>query len=199
MNRTLKTLAAAVMLLPGLALADISNYNLLQASYQTGQVSGLDVHGWGIRGSAELHERVFIQLTHIDTGLNEVVPNLDLDADSTTVGLGFVFDQNSTASVYGQASYMTRRVVSRVTDPDLLRVSDRGDGFELELGARIRLVAEAELRVAVSHADLGKRGELTRPSAELVYKFMPNFAGVVNYAYKRNNDMLGLGLRYYFQ
>jgi hypothetical protein len=161
-------------------------------------VSGLDVRGWGVRGSAAIHDRLYIQLSHINTDLNETNPNLRFDAESTSVGVGFIFDENATASVYGGVSYLKRKNTSRFTDESHLRSTHRVDGHELELGVRIQLVTEAELRLAVSHADLGRGGELTLPTAELVYKFLPNLAGVVNYTHKTNNDMIGLALRYYF-
>jgi len=196
MKRSLKVLLGAAALVPGLAMADASNFNYVQGGYLTGSVGGVDVHGWGLEGAFQLNERTFLQGTFNSVNLDENIPNFRFDSEGYRVGAGFIFGQNPTASVYGTASYVEIKDSGRFNQT---RFTDRYTGYDLGLGARINLAPEAELKLAVNHTDLGRDGgEQTVPSAELVYKFTPQIAGVAAYSRKSSNDMLGLGFRFYF-
>lgn len=196
MKRRLQCLLGAVALVPGLALADASNFNYMEGRYLTGSIGGVDVHGWGIEGNFQLSDRAFLRGTFDRVNLDENIPNFRFDSEGHSFGGGFVFGANPTASLYGTAQYVEIKDRTRV---NLNRFTDRYTGYDLGVGARINLTPEAELELAVNHTDLGRDGgDVTVPSGALVYKFTPQFAGVARYSRKSSNDMLGLGFRFYF-
>jgi len=196
LKTTLKGMLGAAALLPVMALADASNFDYVEGGYLTGKIGGVDVHGWGIAGRAQVAERFFVQGAYSDVNLNETIPGFRFDSDGYIIGVGYIFGENSTASVYGTVSYVEIRDRARV---GIDRFRDRYDGYDLGLGVRINLIDDVELKLGVNHTDLGRDGgDATVPSAELVYQFTPQLAGVASYSRNSDDGMLGLGFRFYF-
>ena len=175
------------------AAADAADYNYLQAQYINGDVMDIDVDGWQVDGSFRLGRSVFVAGRYFDAELNQDFPG-QLDYDSGTISLGYIFGGNETATVYGTVGARQDRV--RFGGAGASRDSE--EGLDLGLGARLNLSREAELKVAVNYVDLGDNIEMTIPSAELVYSFTPNLAGVLNYEQEDDFSKVGLGLRFNF-
>lgn len=183
------------LLAPGLVLADASDFNYVEASYQQGEVDDVDVDGFGIKASLEFFDRFLAVASYTDLGLEDSSPGFDLEGDTTTIGLGYIFGQNETASLYGTVSYIEASYGGRVGG---IGFRDDDEGAQFELGARMNVGPQAEFYLAVTHTDLGSDNSDTAPSAGLVYQFLPALAGTVSYSRTSDYDRLGLGLRFNF-
>lgn len=188
----IKPLLFASLIVPGLALADSSDYSYVEGVYLQGEISDVEVDGFGVEASVEFIDRVLAVASFTNLGLDDDSPGTDLDGDIKSIGLGYVFGRNETASVYGTVSYIEYDVRGRI---GAFTFGDDSDGVQFELGARMNLSPEAELYVAVKHTDLGEGDEETTPGIGLVYQFLPALSGALSYD---RDDVLGLGLRLTF-
>ncbi|MGM0633480.1 MAG: outer membrane beta-barrel protein [Pseudomonadota bacterium] len=176
------------------AAAEASDYNYLQAAYINGDVLDEDVDGWQLDGSFRLGRSLFVAGRYSEMSLDQNGSER-LDNDTGSISLGYIFGANETASVYGTVGARKEKFRYR-TEMSSSSLSE--EGYELGLGARINLSREAELKVAVHYVDLGNNLEMTVPSAELVYSFTPDLAGVVNYEEEDDFSKVGLGVRFHF-
>jgi predicted porin len=189
-----KSLLFAGLLFPAVCLADASNYNYVEGNFLQGEIADTDVDGWGAEASFRFVDRAFLIGKYQTLELDESIPGLRLEGRSTQLGLGYVFGENETATVYGTASYMKAEFRSRFNG---VRFDDDADGYEIAAGVRINLGPQTELNASVAHYDLDGNSD-TVPKVGLVYKFTSNFAGTVNYSWNSDDNTLGLGLRFYF-
>ncbi len=190
-----KGLILAGLLFPAVCLADAGNFNFVEGDYLNGEFWDEDVDGWGLRGSFELTDQVFITGGYNKVELDDDVPGLRLEGETTQIGVGYVFGENETGTFYGTASYVRADVTARA---GVFRASEDDDGYGLSLGFRMNIGPQAELNAAVTHVELDEGGGDTIPSVGFVYKFTPSFAGVVNYSDNSGDTLLGLGVRFYF-
>lgn len=188
------SLLPAVML-PAVCMADYTNYNFIEGNYLQGERSEFDVDGWRFNGSFKFTERAFVSAAYEALELDESIPGLRLEGDKKQIGLGYIFGENDTASVFGSISYVRLDGLIRFDD---VSVSDDEDGYELALGVRMNLGAQAELNFGVTHLEVDRSDSETVPEIGLFYKFTERFAGVANYKKKSDDDTIGLGVRFYF-
>ncbi|MEX0738568.1 MAG: outer membrane beta-barrel protein [Pseudohongiella sp.] len=193
--KNIKSLLFTGLIAPGLALADASDYSYIEGSYLQGESGGVEIDGFGVNASLEFFDRILAVASFTDLGLDDDSPGADLDGDIQSVGLGYVFGRNETASVYGTVSYIEYDVRGRLGS---VTFGDDSEGAQFELGARMNLSPEAELVVAVKHTDLGQGDEDTTPGVGLVYQFLPALAGTLTYSRNSDDDLMGLGLRLTF-
>lgn len=202
MRNTIKGLLVASAMLPAVVLAEASNYNYVEARYLNGDRFGFDVNGWGMEGSVRIDERWFLTAGFSDLNNDARRREFRYSEDSQQLGLGFIMGENETASVYASVAYSKLRTGGRLTDfpevGDVQRESDRLNGYDLGLGVRINLVPDTELHVAVNYIDYGSGNDVTIPSVGLIYNFTDEWAGFVDYQYKSDRDMIGLGIRFYY-
>ena len=165
-------LITAGLLCPALCLAEASDYNYVEATHLQGEVSDIRMDGWGAGGSFELTEKFFVAGEALSAEVDESA--FDLDVDQARIGVGYVFGENSTGSVFGRVSYVRSEFSSSG-----LGVSDEDDGYELALGMRMNLNEQAELKATVAHLELDSGGSDTLPQVGLVYSFTETVAGVV--------------------
>ncbi len=191
----IKPLLLAGLMVPGLVLADSSDYSYIEGSYLQGEISDVEIDGFDVEASVEFLDRILAVASYTDLGLDEDTAGVDLEGDIQSVGLGYIFGRNDTASVYGTASYIEYDVRGRL---GAFTFADDSDGVQFELGARMNLSPEAELFVKVKHIDLGEGDEETTPGVGLVYRFLPALSGTLTYDRNSDDDLMGLGLRLTF-
>lgn len=193
--KNIKPLLFAGLMVPGLALADASEYSYVEGAYLQGNSAGVDVDGFGIIASLEIVDRVLAVASFTDLGLDDDSPGTDFDGDIQSIGLGYIFGRNETASVYGTVSYIEYDVRGRV---GAFTFGDESEGARFELGARMNISSEAEFFVAVKHTDLGEGENETVPGIGFEYEFMHALSGTLTYERNSDDDLLGLGLRLNF-
>lgn len=193
--KNIKPLLFAGLMLPGVALADASDYDYVEGAYLQGETNGVEIDGFGVNASLEFVDRILAVARFTDLGLDDDSPGVDVDGDIRSMGLGYVFGRNETASVYGTVSYIKYDIRGHIGG---LSFGDDSEGAQFELGARMNLSPAAELSVAVKHTDLGQGDEDTVPGVGLVYQFLPALAGTLTYSRNADDDLMGLGLRLNF-
>jgi len=190
-----KALLGLAVLAPAAALADANNFNYLEGRYLNGEIeelNDLDVDGWELNGSVELTDQIFITAQ-----FGEVEPdegNFNVELETASLGLGYVFGQTANASYYGTLRYVEQEVaVNNFASTD-------EDGYAIGFGTRMNLSQQAELRLNLDYVDVGDEDTFV-PSAQVVYSFTPQVAGVLDYSHSTDLDYhtVGLGLRFYFR
>ncbi|OFE11100.1 hypothetical protein PHACT_14685 [Pseudohongiella acticola] len=193
--KIIKMLLVAGLVMPGLALADASDYSYIEGAYLQGEISEVEVDGFGVEASLEFIDRFLAVASFTDLDQDDDGIGADLEGDITSVGLGFIFGRNETASVYGTVSHIEYDVRGRL---GAFVFGDDSEGAQFELGARMNLSPEAELYVAAKHTDLGEDDGDTALDAGLVYQFLPALSGMLTYSRNDDDDIMGLGLRLNF-
>lgn len=193
--KNIKPLLFAGLLAPGLALADASDYSYVEGAYLQGEINGVDVDGFGVKASLEFVDRILAVASYTDLGLDDNSPGVDINGDIQSIGLGYIFGRNETASLYGTISYIEYDVRGRL---GAFTFGNNSEGVQFELGARMNLSPQAEFFAAVTHTDLGQGDDDTTPQFGLVYQFLPALSGTLSYSRNSDDDLLGLGLRFNF-
>lgn len=195
MNTIARTALAAALLVPGLAWAQASNFNFIEASYQQGEVNDLDVDGWNLEASLEVAPQVFVEGFYSKLSLDESIPGFDIDARAMGFGLGYIFGQTDFGNVYGTIGYVD--VNNRLTVGGR-RVRDNDDGFSLGLGTRFNLSQQAELRLEADYTEIDSDDSF-EVSAALLYSFSPQLAGFAEFSRDSDSHAVGVGMRFYFR
>lgn len=185
----------AGLLVPGMALADASGFNYVEGAFLQGEINGVEVDGGGVNASLEFVDRFLAVASFTDLGLDDDTPGTDIDGDIQSIGLGYIFGRNETASVYGTVSYIEYDIRGRL---GAFSFDDDSEGVQYELGARMNISPQAEFFVAVTHTDLGEGDDETVPGIGLVYQFLPALSGTLTYERNSDDNLMGLGLRLNF-
>lgn len=193
--KNIKKLLFAGLILPGVALADASHYSYVEGLYLQGETHGVEVDGFGIEASLEFVDRVLAVASFTDLGLDDDSPVADSNGVIKSVGLGYIFGRNETASVFGTVSYIEYDVSGRL---GAFTFGEDNEGAQFKLGARMNISPEAEFFVAVKHTDLGEGDSETIPGIGFEYEFLHALSGTLTYERNSDEDLMGLGLRLNF-
>jgi hypothetical protein len=189
-------LIAAMALGAQTAAAEGFSYNLIEGSYMTGDLEGLDGDGFGIEGLTELAPSI-----HLISGLSSLEfeeSGVDLEMDTISIGVGFNWALSDNADLVGGLTYERLKVSS-----DFLAESASDSGFGVSAGIRGRVAESLELTAGIDYADFGNGGDMISYSAGGHWYFTPNFAVGAKYNKMDLGDGLDgdtwvLGLRYDF-
>ena len=130
---------AAMALGAQTAAAEGFSYNLIEGSYSTGDVEGVDLDGFGIKGSWALAPSIFVL-----GGLQ----NLDFEGpggstDLLNLGVGMNWSLSDNADLFGTATF--ERVDAGSAD----------SGFGIAAGVRGRVANSLELSASIKYTDVG--------------------------------------------
>ena len=102
-------LAASAAFVPYLAQADGLSYSYLDAAYLNTDVDQYDdtVDGFGVRGSYELTDNVFVFAGYADQGTS--VAGIDIDLQSYNFGLGYAWPLAKALDLYGKVGYVNAK------------------------------------------------------------------------------------------
>jgi opacity protein-like surface antigen len=156
---------AAMALGAQTAAAEGFSYNLIEGSYNTGDIEGTDLDGFGIKGSWELAPSIFVL-----GGLQ----NLDIEGTSTSydtlnLGVGMNWALSDNADLFGAATF------------ERVKIGSSESGFGVQAGVRGRVAERLELSAALKYSDIGDIGDAFTYTAGGRWYFTPNFALGLDY------------------
>ena len=108
----------------------------------------------GVSGSALLGSNVFITGGYASIGTE--IEGVDIDLNSTSLGLGFRHALTGTTDLFGVVSYQKAEVEISVDGEGF---SVDGNGHGLELGVRSLLTSQFELAAKLQYVDIEDEGE----------------------------------------
>jgi predicted porin len=183
-------LAVALLALPLAAQAeDKVSYNFVDAAYLVVDIDGLskDADGFGLRGSVELTDNIFLFASYVD--LSAKVFGFNVDEQDYAVGVGYDWSMSDTMSLYGKVAWVR-------AEGDAAGFSVDEDGFSLGVGLRAFVLDPLELEGAITYADLGDFGDSTTLGLAARYYFTKQFAVGVEAGLSDDATSYGVGVRF---
>ena len=181
---------ASLAMAPAAVLADSPNYNFIEGAYVNIDLDGIDDgDGFGIGGSAEVGENIFIFADYSTVSFSG-----GLDFSITNVGVGYKSPVSDTTDVNVSIGYIKADL-----DAGVLGSADE-DGYSLDASLRSMLSNEFELNGGVTYIDLGGGGgDDTQLHVGGVYSFNDTFAVMGDVLFSDDITTYWIGGRFYFK
>lgn len=172
------------------AIADGPSYNFVQASYQSVNLdlgSGFDVDGdgFGLAGSFEVGESVFIIASYATTGFD-----FSVDLNQLQVGLGYHAGLTDNTDFFATLAYVDAEVEAPGASVD-------DSGFGASIGVRSNVSELVELFGEISYVDFGDGNE-TAVAGGIWFNFTEIFAAGLSASAGDDVTSYGVGARVYF-
>lgn len=193
------TLVSALICAAGATqAAERPEWNQLSVSYQSSDYDYADdsLDGFGLSGSALVSEHVFIAAGFSRASEEYVVfgESVDVDYDSTSLGLGFRSPLSDNTDFFGAVSY-------EKLDVSFSYMGDSGsedeNGYGLTGGLRSMLTESLEIYGALNYIDIADESD-TGVGIGADYYLTPNFALGVGYSTADDVDTTSASLTLVF-
>lgn len=158
---------ASLALAPAAVLADSPEYTYIEGAYVNIDIDGIDDgDGFGIGGSAEVGENIFIFANYATVGFS-----FGVDFDTIEAGIGYKSAISDTTDVNVSIAYVNAEVDAGVFG------SFDDDGYGLDVSLRSMVSNEFELNGGIAYVDFGgSGGDDTSFHVGGVYSFNDSFA-----------------------
>jgi hypothetical protein len=195
-SKLLSAVIAASLGLASAANADDVSYSYADLAYITTDIDGVDedLDGFGLRGSVEITDQVFLFGTYTDQSADS--GGADVDYTTYTLGGGYAWSLSDSADLYGKLGYVNAEV--DVTVPGLGGFSADDDGFLLGMGLRGRVSPQFELEGALNYWDYSEGGDDTSLGAAARWFFTDQFSAFAEGEFGDDVSTYGIGMRWNF-
>ena len=178
---------ASLALAPAAVLADSPDYTYIEGSYVNIDIDGIDDgDGFGIGGSAEVGENIFIFADYATVGFS-----FGVDFSTITAGIGYKSAISDTTDVNVSIAYVNAEVDAGVFG------SIDDDGYGLDVSLRSMVSSEFELNGGISYVDFGNGGDDTAFHVGGVYSFNDSFAVTGDISFGNDITTFLIGGRFY--
>lgn len=153
MNAKLLALAA-LLAIPGAAVATDLNYNYIDADYVSVDIDDIDedFDGWAVSGSFLVAEQVFMFGGYSDISSDQIM-GFKLSVEGLTLGLGYRHELSRQTDLNFGAAY--ERAKAKLTGFG----SESDSGYSLSVGVRHLVSPQFELGVGAVYVDIGDSDE----------------------------------------
>ena len=195
-SKLLSAVVAASLGLACAANADDVSYSYADLAYITTDIDGVDedLDGFGLRGSVEITDQVFLFGIYTDQSAES--GGVDVDYTTMTLGGGYAWSLSDSADLYGKLGYASAEV--EVSVPGLGGFSVDDDGFMLGMGLRGRVSPAFELEGAVNYYDYSDSGDDTSLGAAARWFFTDQFSAFAEGEFGDDVTTYGIGMRWNF-
>ncbi len=178
---------ASLALAPAAVLADSPDYTYFEAAFVVADIDGIDDgDGFGLAGSAQIGENVFIFVDYSTVGFSGGV-----DFNVVNAGIGYRSSISDTSDVNVSISYVSSEV-------DTIFGGFDEDGYAVDASLRSMLSNEFELNGGITYVNLGGNfDDETSFHAGGVYSFNETFAVTGDIAAGDNVTTYLVGVRFY--
>ena len=185
-------IGAAALLLSVSAMAESPSYNFVEAGYQSvdldiGGGPDVDGDGWGLGGSFEIGENMFVFASYADTGFD-----FNVDLTQLQAGFGWKTDLTESTNFFARAAY----VDAEIDAPGFPSMSE--DGYGLGIGVRSNVSELIELYGEITYVDLGSGADSTGFGGGVYFNITKNFALGVGASTDDDVTAYGATARFYF-
>lgn len=181
---------ASLMLAPAAVFAASPQYNYVEASYVNSDIDGVDDgDGFGIAGSAEVGQNIFIFGEYSTVGFSGGV-----DFDLIKAGIGYKSAISGTTDVNLSVFFANAEI-----DAGIFGSLDE-NGYGLDASLRSMVSDEFELNGGITYIDFGGAfDDETSIHFGGVYSFNTSFAVVGDIDFGDDITTFSIGGRFYFQ
>jgi hypothetical protein len=151
---------AALLAIPGAALATDLNYNYIEADYVSIDVDDVDVDfdGWSVNGSFLLSEQVFVFGGYSDIS-SDRIGGVKLSTEGVTLGIGYRYELSRQTDLNFAAAFERAKAKAEFNGFGSESVSD--SGYSLAVGVRHLAAPQLELGVGAVYVDIGDEDDTT--------------------------------------
>lgn len=183
-----KSLGLVLLLLAGPGLAEGVSYNFIELGYERVEFDDIDLDGdgFGLGGSVELGEYVFLLVDYSQTSFDG-----GIDYDQLAVGAGYHVGMSERTDLYVGLLYVA-------AEASVGNGSADENGLGATMGIRGLITDKFELQGDVTYIDLGGGIDGTSVGVMGRYSFTPAFAGTLNLGFDEDATNYGVGVRFYF-
>jgi len=181
---------ASLALAPAAVLAASPEYTYIEGSYVNIDIDGIDDgDGFGIGGSAEVGENIFIFANYATVGFS-----FGVDFDTIEAGIGYKSAISDTTDVNVSIAYVNAEVDAGVFG------SFDDDGYGLDVSLRSMVSNEFELNGGIAYVDFGgSGGDDTSFHVGGVYSFNDSFAVTGDISIGEDITTFLIGGRFYLK
>jgi len=150
------TLVASAALLPFMASAEGLSYTYVEAGYANTDLdeSNETVGGWGLKGSFEITENIFVQARYFDQKTSTSFG--DVKFQPWNLAIGYAWPLAEQTDIYGTVGYTSLDL----DVPNSLGVTNTSDdGYTLGAGIRTRFAERFEVEGTAQYANLSDYGD----------------------------------------
>ena len=178
------------MFLAAPAIADSPSYNFVQANYQSvnldlGGGSDVDGDGFGLGGSFEVGDSMFVFASYATTGFD-----FDVDLNQLQVGLGYHAGLTDNTDFFATLAYVAAEVEVPGDSAD-------DSGYGAAIGVRSHVSDLIQLIGEVAYVDFGNGGE-TAVGGSIWFNLTDSFALGLAASAADDVTTYGAGARFYF-
>jgi opacity protein-like surface antigen len=145
---------AALLALPGAALATDLNYNYLEVDYVTVDIDDFDedFDGWAVSGSFLLAEQVYMFGGYSDISTDNI-GGFKLSGEGLSLGVGYRYELSRQTDLNFAGAF--ERAKARISYSGFGSESETENGYSLAVGVRHLVSPQFELGVGAVYVDIG--------------------------------------------
>lgn len=190
-------LASALLLSMGtIQAAESIRWDSASLSYQSVDLDGDKLTGFGIAGTKLVSDNVFIAGSYasVSDDIDVFGSKVDVDFNTLSIGLGYRHAISSTTDFFGIVSYQDMEVEASFQGNS---EDDSENGYGLQAGLRSLVTAQLELSGSLSYVDIADESE-TGFNVSAMYHFTDQFSAGVGYGKSDDVDSLSLSATIFF-
>ncbi|MEP7702371.1 porin family protein [Paraglaciecola sp. 25GB23A] len=190
-------LVSALLLAFGPVQASESpRWDSVSISYQSVDVDGDKLTGFGLSGSKLLAENFFVVGSYgsASDDIDVFGANVELDFNTLSLGLGYRYAFSKSSDFFGVISYEDVEVEATYEGNS---ESNGDNGYGLTVGVRSMLSEKIELSGSIQYVDIADETETAFGVAAL-YNFTEQFSAGVGYSKADDLDTLSVSAVYFF-
>ena len=172
--------------------AESPRWDMASLSYQSVDIDGDKLTGFGISGSKLLNDDFFAIASY--GSVSDEISDIDFDYDSLSAGLGYRYAISKSADVFGVLSYEKVKLKASYRGNS---ESDSENGYGLQVGVRSMITEQFELVGSVQYIDIADDSD-TAFSVGALYDFTEQFSAGVSYTKGDDIDTIALSAVYFF-
>ncbi len=190
-------LASALLLSMGtIQAAESVRWDSASLSYQSVDLDGDKLTGFGISGTKLVSDNVFIAGSYasVSDDIDVFGSKVDVDFNTLSIGLGYRHAISTTTDFFGIVSYQDMEVEASFQGNS---EDDSENGYGLQAGLRSLVTAQLELSGSLSYVDIADESE-TGFNVSAMYHFTDQFSAGVGYSKSDDVDSLSLSATIFF-
>ncbi|WP_297820828.1 porin family protein [uncultured Paraglaciecola sp.] len=190
-------LASALLLSVGtIQAAESVRWDSASLSYQSVDLDGDKLTGFGVSGTKLVSDNVFIAGSYasVSDDIDVFGSKVDVDFNTLSIGLGYRHAISTTTDFFGIVSYQDMEVEASFQGNS---EDDSENGYGLQAGLRSLVTAQLELSGSLSYVDIADESE-TGFNVSAMYHFTDQFSAGVGYGKSDDVDSLSLSAIIFF-
>jgi opacity protein-like surface antigen len=190
-------LASALLLSMGtIQAAESVRWDSASLSYQSVDLEGEKLTGFGISGTKLVSDNVFIAGSYasVSDDIDVFGSKVGVDFNTLSIGLGYRHAISRTTDFFGIVSYQDMEIEASFQGNS---EDESENGYGLQAGLRSLVTAQLELSGSLSYVDIADESE-TGFDVSAMYHFTDQFSAGIGYSKSDDVDSISLSATIFF-